>query len=724
MKPRKYLLAALLACCGAAHAPADTPAAGTTSTATQTARVIVRFKADADSIKAKRMDLRMAHFQVSDIAETRAHALGLRRSLGSAVHGGRALDERTQVVTATGMDSATLAKQLAKDAEVEYVAVDQRRRIAGTVPPNDTYYADGQAVTSNIPASGQWYLRTPDSTLISAIDAPAAWNVTFGSSSIVVAVIDTGVRFDHPDLVGQFISTTDTTDFTAGYVGYDFISYGESGSSEAIATNNENGKGANGDPSDPGDWVSQADINGGTLGSGCTSSDIGNSSWHGTHVSGLIAASTNNNLGMAGVAGGVKLLPVRVLGKCGGYDSDIMAGMLWAAGIAVPGVPTNPNPAKVLNMSLGGDGSCTGSGTGTYPGTIAQVTAAGANIVVAAGNSEGEAVGVPGNCPGVITVAALRQVGTKVGFSSVSGTASASTNPVTIAAPGGNCVNVDASGNATGPCLYPILATSNSGVTVPVDNNNYYDEGFGTSYSTPLVTGTIALMLSERPQLTPGQVKTLLTNTVRAFPTTGGSAGIAACHTGTSATQDECYCTTSTCGAGMLDTGAAVLAVQALENASASIAVSATPTAGTTVTLTGSASLATGRTVASYAWTLVSGGGAVTGFSSGTSSATATLAPTAAGTVSVQLTVTDDFGDSYSATQSIVVAAAASSSGGSGSGSGSGSSGSGSSSSGSSGSGSTSSSSSGGGGGGAFSPVWVLGLMLAALALRPPRQQR
>jgi len=817
MKPQKYLVAALLACTGIAHAPAATPAAST-----QTGRVIVRFKADADSVKAKRMDVRMGRYQVGDIAESRAHALGLRRSLGNGVHGGRALDERTQVVTATGMDSATLARQLAKDAEVEFVTVDQRRRIAGTVPPNDTYYADGQAVTSNIPASGQWYLRTPylDSStglsVVSSINAPTAWNVTFGSSSVVVAVIDTGVRFDHPDFTNtdgssQFIKTTDTTDFTAGYVGYDFIGYGEAGttsSANAIATAND-GNGADGDPSDPGDWVSQADINAGTLGSGCTSSDIGNSSWHGTHVSSLIAAATNNNVGMAGVAGGVKLLPVRVLGKCGGYDSDIMAGMLWSAGIAVPGIPTNPNPAKVLNMSLGGDGACTGTGSGTYPGTIASVTAAGATIVVAAGNSEGEAVGVPGNCPGVITVAALRQAGTKVGFSSVSGAASASVNPVTIAAPGGNCVNVDANGNATGPCLYPILAAGNSGVTVPVPNNNYYDEGFGTSYSTPLVTGTVALMLSERPQLTPAQIKTLLTNTVRAFPTTGGSTGIAACHTGTTAKQDECYCTTSTCGAGMLDTGNAVLAAQALATASASIGVSpaspkvgqtvtltantslasgrtpstyawtlvsgggavtgfssgtnastatlmptaggtisvqltvtddfgdsysttqsisvaalvtgtatisvspSSPTVGQAITLTGSATLGTGRSVASYAWTLVSGGGAVTGFSSGTSSSTATMSPTAAGTISVQLVITDDIGDTYTGTQSIVVEASSSSGG-----SGSGSSGSGSGSSGSS----SGSSGGGGGGGGAFSPLWAMALMLAALVLRPPRR--
>ncbi|MDP0977458.1 S8 family serine peptidase, partial [Klebsiella pneumoniae] len=92
---------------------------------------------------------------------------------------------------------------------------------------------------------------------------------------------------------------------------------------------------------------------------------ISNSSWHGTRVSGLIAASSNNGRGMSGVGWGLKILPLRVLGKCGGYDSDIIAAMKWAAGIAIPGVPANANKAKVLNMSLGGSGSCGTTGTGS-----------------------------------------------------------------------------------------------------------------------------------------------------------------------------------------------------------------------------------------------------------------------------------------------------------------------------------------------------------------------
>ena len=147
---------------------------------------------------------------------------------------------------------------------------------------------------------------------------------------------------------------------------------------------------------------------------------------------------------MASVTRNVRLVPVRVLGKCGGQDSDIIAGMLWAAGISVPGAPANPNPARVLNMSLGGAGACSSA----YVDAITQINALGAVVVVAAGNDTGHAVGTPGNCPGVITVAGLRHIGTKVGFSDLG-------PEVSIASPGGNCVNT----GATDPCLYPILTS-------------------------------------------------------------------------------------------------------------------------------------------------------------------------------------------------------------------------------------------------------------------------
>ncbi len=499
------------------------------------ARVIVRFKPAAQSVLAKPLSMRSGEVEARSVAQQRTHSLALRSGLG-VLQSGLSLDARTHVVKARGIDSQTLAKRLAADPEVELVAVDQLRKRA--LVPNDPLYPAGAATQG--PAAGQWYLRAPTSEVVSSINAPAAWDRSTGSSSVIVAVLDTGIRKDHPDLAGQIVG------------GYDMVAYSSS-SSLALAIAND-GNGADADASDPGDWVTQAEVDARTLGSQCTSDDVGNSSWHGTRVAGLIAAASNNGLGMAGVAWNSKILPMRVLGKCGGYDSDIIAAMRWAAGLSVPGLPTNPNAARVLNLSLGGSGSCAAtSSTGVlYRETMSELTAMNVVVVAAAGNSAGLAVGVPGNCPNVISVTGLRHVGSKVGFSSIG-------PEVTLSAPGGNCVNL------SGPCLYPIVSTGNSGTQGPRLSEDYYISGVGTSFSTPLVAGTVALMLAQQPSLTPAQVRSALVSTARPFVTSGGGtpgeAPPQACQAPTASEQLECYCTTSTCGAGMLDAAAAVAAV-------------------------------------------------------------------------------------------------------------------------------------------------------------------
>ena len=648
------------------------------------ARVIVRFKPQADSVRAKALSARATRGEVREVAQTRATGLGLRT--GQALRAGLSLDERTQVVLARGMTGAQLARRLAADPEVELAVVDQRRK--HMVLPNDPLFGgatvNAETTSGGIPARviDQWYLKAPGGTVVSSINAPAAWGLTTGAASVVVAVIDTGVRPDHPDLAGKFVG------------GYDMIGYGSPGATSTAIAND--GDGADPDASDPGDWVSSADVASGALGSGCDSTDIANSSWHGTRVSGLIGALSDNRVGMAGVGWGLKLLPVRVLGKCGGYDSDIMAGMRWAAGIAVPGLPANPNKAKVLNLSLGGSGSCGTTGTGgLYRDTIAQVNATGATIVVAAGNSEGLAVGLPGNCPGVVTVAALRHVGTKVGFSSIG-------TEVTIAAPGGNCINT----GAGQPCLYPMVSTTNSGTTTPaayVGDGVYTGSGasVGTSFSAPIVSGVIGLMASVRPTLTSAEATQILKLTARPFPTTGGGSSAAAnppvCAVPATpgvGVQDECYCTTSTCGAGMVDAFAAVKAAQALN--AATVAVTQSPAsglvAGQTLTLTAAATgLASGRTVASTAWVIVDGGGIANAFASGANTATATITPTAAGSFTVRADVTDNVGLVYSQTATVTVTAAVVT---------------------------PPPSTGGGGGGGAVSAAWLAALLAAALALR------
>ena len=251
------------------------------------------------------------------------------------------------------------------------------------------------------------------------------------------------------------------------------------------------------------------------------------------------------------------MLPVRVLGKCGGYDSDIIAGMRWAAGLSVPGVPANPNPARVINLSLGAEGTCPAS----YDDAITEINTAGAVIVAAAGNSTGHAVGAPANCAAVIAVGGLRHVGTKVGFSDLG-------TEIALSAPAGNCINI----TVGSPCLYPILTTSNSGTTIPLASiyTDSFNASLGTSFSAPLVAGAVALMLSVQPAMTPLQVRLLLEATARPFPTTGGDNGdgtpVLQCTApqydgfGNPVDQLQCYCTIDTCGAGMLDAGAAVSA--------------------------------------------------------------------------------------------------------------------------------------------------------------------
>lgn len=524
--PPTHAVASLLI----AFAAAAVPCTVTGQDLAAPARVIVKFKADGATAK------------ITGAARAKA----LTKRIGRMLADGPAVSERAQVITGSGTTSAELAQRLAQEPDVEYAVPDERRHALAA--PNDPLYLS--APSSNGPAVGQWYLRAPSDEAAASINIEAAWSVTQGLPAVVVADLDTGVRFDHPDLLsieqgGKLLA------------GYDMIS-------NAAAAND--GDGRDSDASDPGDWVTAAEANNRT---GpfyqCTTPDPStgryvarDSSWHGTQTAGLIGAITNNGVGMASVAPAVRILPVRVLGKCGGQDSDIIAAMRWAAGLAVPGVPPNPNPARVINMSLGAPGECHSA----YTDVIRELTAAGTVVVVAAGNTAGHALTSPANCAGVVAVAALRHVGTKVGFSDLG-------PEVAVSAPGGNCVNT-----ATGsPCLYPILTTSDTGATLPTaaTYTDSFKRSVGTSFSAPLVAGTAALLISARSTLTPAQVMQILQATSRPFPTTGGDNGdgtiVPPCNvpqfdaSGNPVDQLQCYCTTYTCGAGMLDAGAALNAV-------------------------------------------------------------------------------------------------------------------------------------------------------------------
>lgn len=435
-----------------------------------TDQLIIRYKASALAPNAAGVTGPMQMQRLSDAAG--AHLTYLRAMSGDA-HVLR-LEHRTSLVEAQAM-----ADRLSYLPEVAYAAPDAI--MVHTIAPNDPMYGS------------QWHYFAPAANYY-GINAPAAWDVTTGSTGVVVAVVDTGIT-NHADLAGRTVS------------GYDFIN-------DVQVANDGNGRDS--DPSDPGDWITVWEAGPGSYFYGCTVSD---SSWHGTHTAGTIGASGNNGLGVAGINWISKILPVRVLGKCGGYTSDIVDGMRWAAGLAVAGAPNNSNPAKVINISLGGSGAC----DATWQGAVNAIVAAGTTIVVAAGNDNTNAsTFVPGNCNGVITVSATNRNGSRAGYSNYG-------SAVEVSAPGGYQTNPnDPNG---------ILSTLNTGTQGPVaDTYTYYQ---GTSMAAPHVAGVVSLLYSLNPSLTPAQVLTILQNTVTGFPT--GST-----------------CNTSICGRGIVNAGAAV----------------------------------------------------------------------------------------------------------------------------------------------------------------------
>jgi serine protease len=321
-----------------------------------------------------------------------------------------------------------------------------------------------------------------------------AWNRTQGASNIIVAIVDTGITA-HPDLGAQV-------------AGYDMIS-SDSPWTSYVAND---GDGRDSDPSDPGDWISVSESNG-TVASGFFAGcPVEDSSWHGTHVAGTVNALINGT-GSVGVAPNVKVEPVRVLGKCGGFTSDIAAGILWAAGGTVWGVPVNANPANIISLSLGGSGACSAA----TQEAIDFAYNKGITVTVAAGNDGEDAFfHQPANCNHIITVAATGRAGQRASFSNYGPL-------VEIAAPG-----VD------------IYSTLNSGTQGPVAPT--YASYNGTSMATPHVAGIVALMLSREPNLTPDQVLTRLQSTATGF--NGGACDLAA--------------VTKTCGAGIANADAAV----------------------------------------------------------------------------------------------------------------------------------------------------------------------
>lgn len=559
----------------------------------------------------------------------------LSTKAGVTMRGSRPMSGGASIVAlgaALPLDEArVVAARLAQDPEVEYAVPDILLRKA--VVPTETRFTEWQwnlfaptsSYTGNVQGGG-----TKTAVAIGASNLPLAWDLTTGSSAVIVAVVDSGIA-NHPDLNG----TSGGATYVPGgrmLPGYDFTS-GNVGAPTLPANFVANdGDGRDADPSDPGDWISAKDKTDypGSCGDGQAGQT--DSSWHGTHMAGIVGATANNALGIAGIGWNVRMVPVRALGKCGGSTSDIADAIRWSAGLTVAGAPANANPAQVISLSLGASGAC----TPPLQSAVTDAINAGAVVVAATGNDGNNQIGQPANCSGVIAVSAHTINGESADYSNVGPGTS-------ISAPGGGRPFLLGAGGATddpmwngfyiwSTLLFGLTGPTSSDTSNPPRSGPAYAGFTGTSPATPHVAAVAGLIKSVLPAATPAQIRSHLISSVRPFPT--GSVCAAG---GAEAGQ---------CGAGLLDARLALLAAGPEVAPTAAAGVDQIVAPSTIVTLSGAASSAfTGKTLNTYRWTQTAG--PLVTLSSPNAATTTFVAP-ATGSVTLQLRVTDSngkFGD-------------------------------------------------------------------------------
>ena len=470
-------------------------------------RLIIKYKsgsADAASIQHKLATVRSA---ASRAAVRQSAAVGGKVSVPLGVAHVRRLALGADAVRlsrklSTGEINSLLA-EIRADASVQYVQVDRMMRAiddasapasmtaalaaaASRAPALQQSKASARVMPQMVPtdphyATYQWHFFNANG----GINAPAAWDISSGAGT-VVAVLDTGILANHPDMGSG----------THILAGYDFIT-------DAFVSRRATDDRVPG-AADLGDWNPVA-------GECYAGSPVRNSSWHGTHVAGTVAELTNNGVGGAGVAFDAQILPVRVLGRCGGYTSDIADAIAWASGAPIAGLPNNANPAEVINLSLGGSGAC----EAYEQDAIDTAVANGSTVVIAAGNDNGDSVNYsPGNCNNVIDVGATRITGGRAGYSNYGAL-------VDLSGPGGGGSADTGNGGWDGY----ILQAGYNGTTTPTSGAYSYSGFAGTSMASPHVAAVAALVQSAliadgKDPLTPAAMETLLKETARPFPVT------------------------------------------------------------------------------------------------------------------------------------------------------------------------------------------------------------
>lgn len=443
------------------NSPVSKPSKASVKAEMETNQIIIKFKSNKE--KSCGINAQTAQAAMAQLSQSAGVTLEYVRPMSGQSHVVKLSEKKSDD------ELSVIIQKLKKNPDILYAEPDRIAKIM--LAPNDTRYNE------------QWHYHA-SAVEPGGANLPGAWDITTGGSGQVVAVIDTGI-LPHTDLAGKTVA------------GYDFIT-------DIDTANDGDGRDAN--ATDPGDWDTSGD-----------------SSWHGTHVAGTIAAATNNSNGVAGINWNGKVLPVRVLGTGGGYTSDIVDGVRWAAGIPVPGVPDNTHPAKVLNLSLGGGYPC----NTTWQSAIDDINAEGAIMVVSAGNSNADASNFsPASCENVITVAATSREGGRSYYSNFG-------NTVEVAAPGGDYY------------LDTMILSTLDGGTTTANNDNTFAAYQGTSMSAPHVSGIVSLMANVKTDLNISSAIEILAATSRAFPT---------------GTSNDC--TTALCGSGIIDAQAAVYAAQ------------------------------------------------------------------------------------------------------------------------------------------------------------------
>ncbi len=520
---RRFAL--LVAAAAAAATAALSLAAGATPLRSEplevpSAGLIVKLRDAPAHVSLRRL---MGAARAEAKARAEAHAARVRDVLAGAGLGkahqrpaGRAAQVLDFGHALAPADALRMAERLRQRPEVEWVALNEREQRQQV--PDDPYFA------ASAGSSGQWWLRSATGSGANVLadrlrgvpGLQSAWLTQTGSqpgaAAPVVAVLDTGITA-HPELGPQVLP------------GFDFVS--------DLAVAND-GDGRDADPSDPGDAVSQADVDANPVFSGC---GVQTSSWHGTVIAGILAAGTNNGMGVAGVSWAGRVLPVRVAGKCGAEVADIVDGMRWAAGLEVAGAPLNPNPARIVNISFGGSAACNEA----YQEAIDELAAVGTVVVAAAGNGHGN-VKRPASCARVIGVAALNRDGFKASYSNFG-------PAVMLATVGGDPVGEGLWGGLLGDD--GLLSLDNLGLQGPESAS--YGHHFGTSFAAPVVAGVLSLMLSTNPDLSVAQ---LIDGVRRSSRPHVVSAMMGVCST---LNPGRCVCTTDTCGAGILDAPQALI---------------------------------------------------------------------------------------------------------------------------------------------------------------------